>query len=454
MPRLRLIRSTSFRLAAIYLVLFTCSVVTLGAFVYLAIRNETRAAFEARIVEEDDALKREFDLKGRDRLIAVIEARSLGSAPMSYGLIDAQGRSLAGELAPEAGKPLVAGWNDLSEAEPDEIQATQPELVHALALRLGDGAWLLVGDEWRRSRNLPTLVLGAFSWALAIMLALGVAGGLWLSARFVTRIEAMSRAARDIMAGDWRRRIPEAGFDDDLSSLASTFNRMFDRLEKLFAVNRDVSANIAHDLRKPMAHLLRRLEAMRDDAALSVARPEVEAAIGDVEGVLETFEALLSIGQIEAGARRARFTPLDLSDLAREVVEAFGPAAEEEGKTLVARLDEVWRLRGDRELLVQMIANVVDNAIRHTERGARIEVSVEAGPKGPTLVVADNGPGVAPADLPRLFDRFFRADASRATPGAGLGLSLVAAVAELHDLRYIAKDNGPGLQVRIGAFVE
>ena len=195
---------------------------------------------------------------------------------------------------------------------------------------------------------------------------------------------------------------------------------------------------------------MRRLETARGEEASTSARNQaIGEAIGDIEGVLETFDALLRIGQIEAGARRAAFRPVDLGKIAREVVEAFAPAAEEEGKTIVARLETPLPLSGDKDLLKQMIANLLDNAVRHGAPGMRIEVSGERKAGGFLIRVSDDGPGVAAEDLPRIFDRFYRGAGAAGVAGSGLGLSLVAAIAELHDLDVAAADNRPGLSVTI-----
>ncbi len=183
-------------------------------------------------------------------------------------------------------------------------------------------------------------------------------------------------------------------------------------------------------------------------------RGAIETAIGEIEGVLETFNALLRIGQVEAGARRAAFRPLDLAEVAREVVEAFEPAAEGEGKTIVSRLDAPLPMPGDKELLVQMTANLIDNALRHTPAGVRVEVTGERTPQGLSLSVADDGAGVAPEELSAIFQRFHRADAARKSPGTGLGLSLVSAIAELHGLDCAASDNRPGLRITLTAAQE
>ena len=218
--------------------------------------------------------------------------------------------------------------------------------------------------------------------------------------------------------------------------------------------NKQVSADIAHDLRKPLAGVLRRLEVARDDLSSGAGRDAIGDAISDVEGVLDTFNALLRIGQIEAGARRAAFQSLDLAEVAREVAEAFAPAAEDEGKTLVTRLDMLLPLAGDKELLAQMIANLVDNALGHTPAGVRIEVGGERTAAGISLWVSDNGPGVAPADVEAIFQRFYRAGEAHRSSGTGLGLALVAAIADLHGLDCRASDNGPGLRIRLATAVE
>ena len=448
MSRIRLLRTTSFRLATIYLALFTASALALGAFVYLSIRHEILADFDDRIVEETDTLQSAFTQGGRERLAGIIEARGASGGGFSYGLQGPDGKLLAGDLRAPAGSP--GGWMEARESESGEPPEAKPEIVRALATRLPDGSTLVVGDERRRSDDILRGILSAFGWAVAATLALGTVSGLWLSAQFLRRIDSMALTAQQLMAGDWSRRIPLSPADDDLTALARTFNRLFDRIEKLLIANKHVSADIAHDLRKPLASMLRRLEAARDgDASKESVRTAIEATIAEIEGVLETFNALLRIGQIEAGARRAAFRPLDLAEIAREVMEAFQPAAEEEGKTLVARLNEPLPMPGDRELLVQMIANLLDNALRHTQAGVRVELTGRRTANGVSLTVADDGPGVAPDELKAIFQRFYRADAARTSPGTGLGVSLVAAIAELHGLECTASDNCPGLRITL-----
>ncbi len=448
----RLIRTTSFRLAAIYLLLFTLSALALGILVYVSVRHEILAEFDDRIMEESDALQDVFVKQGLEPLAAIINARGSAGGALAYGLEDPDGERLAGDLFLPNRRAAGAqiGWIEMPEADSNEPPEARPDMVRALVSRLSDGSVLIVGDEQRRTNEALREIIAAFGWAVGATIALGATGGLWLSAQFLRRIDAMRLTAKGIMAGNWSRRIPLSSIDDDLSALARAFNRLFDRIERLLLANKHISADIAHDLRKPLAGILRRLEAARrEDASSAAVQGAIETAIAEIEGLLETFSALLRIGQIEAGARRAAFRPLDLVEIEREVVEAFQPAAEEQGKALVLHGAARLPMSGDKELLTQMIANLLDNALGHTGRGVRIEVGAERTVCGVSLYVADNGPGVAPHELKTIFQRFYRADGAKASAGSGLGLSLVAAIAELHGLEYSASDNCPGLRVTI-----
>jgi signal transduction histidine kinase len=447
----RLLWTTSFRLAAIYLLLFTLSTLALGVMVYALVRREILADFDDRITEESDALQSVFKEQGRDALAQLINARESGGGALKYGLESPDGRQLAGDLSlPSSALAGPQGsWVEMPEAEGNEPREASSETVRGYISRLSDGSVLIVGDEERRADDALRGVMAAFGWAVGATIALGVAGGLWLSAQFLRRIDAMRLAAQGIMAGQWSRRIPLSPVDDDLSALARTFNRLFDRIEKLLLANKHVSADIAHDLRKPIAGILRRLEAARrEDASSAAVRGAIDAAVAEIEGVFEMFSALLRIGQIEAGARLTAFQPIDLARIARDAVDTLQPAAEEQGKALVFRLRTELPMSGDRELLTQMIANLLDNALRHTPEGARIEVVGERTRHGVSLLVADNGAGVAPKDLTAIFG-FYRADASPALSGSGLGLALVAAIADLHGLGCSASDNHPGLRVTL-----
>ncbi|HXW19591.1 MAG TPA: ATP-binding protein [Roseiarcus sp.] len=449
---LRLIGTASFRLAATYLAVFSLSVVLLGWVVYLSIGHEIVRQIDERVAAETAKFSSEFKANGLAHLAAHIRSRKEAGAFLDYRLEDNAGRLLAGSLPSikAADGTYHEGWT--TALIKTEYESDQPDFnqERALITRLDDGSVLIVGDELGGVEEARRAVLIAFGWALAAMIVIGVGGGVWLSAAFLRRIDVMTTTAQDIIKGDLARRIPLAKGDADLARLAGAFNKMLDRIGGLLEANRHVSSAIAHDLRRPLARALRGLETVRSEPSdLAKYEKAVDAASGDINNILETFSALLRIGEIETGARRAGFQDVDLAAIALEVAEAFQPAAADEGKVLTFELGERLPMVGDRELLTQMTANLIDNSIRHTPPGSHIEVKSLKAEGARRLIVADDGPGVRPSERGRIFERFFRVDSSRATPGDGLGLSLVAAIAGLHDATVAALDNEPGLKIVI-----
>jgi signal transduction histidine kinase len=265
-------------------------------------------------------------------------------------------------------------------------------------------------------------------------------------------VDAIASTAEAIIGGDLARRVPTLGTGDDLDRLAGTLNRMLDRIVVLVDSLRQLSSDVAHDLRTPLSRLYQRLEDARSHAQ---SMPEYEAAIdgavAEAEGLLETFSALLRIAQVEGSSPRAGFRDVDLSAVAESVFDAYRPDAEEAGHLLTAAISPGITMLGDQELLTQALANIVVNALRHTPAGTRISIQLTGSHEtGVFLVVEDDGPGIAAADLPRLTHRFYRGERSRTTPGNGLGLSLVSAVAELHGARLSVYAINPGLRVSLG----
>ncbi|MGH6967083.1 MAG: sensor histidine kinase, partial [Phenylobacterium sp.] len=315
------------------------------------------------------------------------------------------------------------------------------------AVALPGGYTLLVGDDEERIEALDGAVLRGFGWAFAGVVVLGVAGGYALSRDVHRRLAAISSTAEAIIDGDLARRVPVRGSDDDLDRLALTVNRMLDRISALMESLKQVSSDIAHDLRTPLTRLRNRLEA-------GLAEPHerthaLEAGLADLDAILETFAAILRIAQIESGARRAAFRSSDLSAIARTVVDAFAPSAEDERQSLTLSADGPVLVDGDPELLTQMLVNLVENALRHAGAAARIEVRASRTEGAALLSVSDNGPGVPAGERERLFDRFYRLERSRSTSGNGLGLALVAAVAKLHAADVRLLDAGPGLEATV-----
>ena len=269
----------------------------------------------------------------------------------------------------------------------------------------------------------------------------------------LARVEALSNVSREIVNGDLDRRIPLRGSNDEFDHLAVSLNTMFDRIQGLMDGLRQVSTDIAHDLRTPLTRLRQRIEmTLRNADDVASLRTAFQATLKDVDSILDTFSALLRIAQLETSERRAKFTDVDLTDLLRTAVELYAPMAEEKEQSIIEKIDDGLTIRGDRELLLQLFANVLENAVRHSPQRALIEIGGRRIVDGTVVSVCDNGPGIPEEMRTKVFQRFFRLEPSRTTPGSGLGLSLVKAIASLHNISVELLSNEPGLivQVRFG----
>ena len=425
------------------------SMIVLLGFIYWSTAVFMDKQIDATIEEEILGLAEQYDSRGLIGLSRIIEERvSLNpKGPAVYLLTDAELRPIVGNLS-----NWPSGANGESEWTHFKLEnwGRHPEqhTARARSFFLKDDLHLLVGRdvhdlELNRKRILDASALGL---ALTALLSLGV--GVIMSVRVMRRLEAINQTSREIMEGDLSRRVPTVGSDDDFDKLASNLNRMLERIEALMTAVHQVSDNIAHDLRTPLTRLRTRLEQIRGDKEAS-ASEQIDQAIEDAEELLATFNALLRIARIEAGSNAAAFTELDLTHLIDDIAVLYGPVAADKGQTLNVQGTEPVVALGDRHLLFQALANLVENAIKHTPTGTTITLSAASTPTGAVVKVADNGPGI-PAELhEKVFQRFFRTDASRSTPGSGLGLSLVRAIVDLHHARIELADNAPGLQVSI-----
>ncbi|HTK34019.1 MAG TPA: ATP-binding protein [Caulobacteraceae bacterium] len=437
-----MLRSISLRLAALYTALFALAVAVLGAMILFATREALARQFEARITTESVALAQEFRTEGLNGVLQAVRERDRTPGALDYGFKGPGGVPLAGRLSTARAS---SGWSVVSLPS----RSGRSSAVRLFSTDLGGGYRLLVGDDLEQIEALDGVVLRGFAVALLGVILLGAAGGYALSRDMQQRFAAMSGVAEAIIDGDLARRVPLRGEMDDLDRLAATFNRMLDRIGQLMESLRQVSNDIAHDLRTPLTRLRQRLEAALRTADAEQRAEAVEAALVDLDAILETFAGLLRISEIERGARRAAFRPLDLAATAGLVVEGFAPSAEEGGRFLSLVADGPVPVEGDAELLAQLVVNLVENGLRHTPVGSAVRVVVRRDEEGPVLSVIDDGPGVVMAEQERLFDRFYRLERSRSTPGSGLGLALVAAIAKLHGARAGLFDAGPGLEARI-----
>lgn len=455
MRRTRVYRTTGFRLAAFYAGLFAASVLILFAVIYWTASSALRQQLGTNVQSAVAALVEDYRSGGSSHTARIIEQR-LGSGRRGatfYLLLDPAGAKVAGNLS---GIVPRQGWHDLA-APGDQVEepgedsegSTEHRLL-AFGAMLPDGAFLLVGEDTHRIVEVEEAMIRAFGWALAVTILLGALGGSLLSFGFLRRVDAINRTTRAIIAGRLTDRVPSRGTSDELDELATNFNEMLDRLHSLMESLRQVSSDIAHDLRTPLSRLRQQLEAARSQARrIQDYEGAVDEAIADTDAILKTFAALLRIAQIEAGTRKSAFTTIDLSAVFQSIAETYAAIAEERRQSLTAAVDPGIQVRGDRELLTQMLANLVENALRHTPEGTKVTLGLTSGRTGPVGFVADSGPGIPAAAREKVFRRFFRLEESRSTPGSGLGLSLVAAVADLHGIAISLIDNEPGVRVEL-----
>jgi len=442
-----IVRTTSFRLASAYSLIFAASLGLLGTLVYWTTQAALDRHIATRIDSEMAFLVAKYRMEGLAELVEEVHERMesfVGGSHFEYLVVNGNGERLAGNLP---AMPDKAGWSDVKY----QADARNPNGIR-VRVRVDDldaGVRFAVGDDLSIIREINTSIAGAFGWLLLAFVPVSLVGGLILSRRFLRQVDAITRTAEAIIGGDLTQRIPPRGTNDDLDRLSNTLNRMLDRIATLIESLRQVSNDIAHELRTPLTRLRNKLVAAQSPIKSNQDQHHdaIESMIAETDGILDTFSALLRIAQIEAGTRRAGFETVDLSDTFENVTHAFEAAAEAEGKTIVSNVQPGHRIRGDRELLTQMLANLLDNAIQHTPSGSRIEMTLIRDTRGLIGSVADDGPGVPAEDRERIFERFYRIERSRATPGSGLGLAVVAAIAELHEIKVNACDRSPGLEI-------
>jgi len=446
--RARILRTTSFRLTALYTVVFGASVAVILGILYWATEGYTERQFDATLTTVVTELTEDYPNDPPEEIASDIE-QSLAQDPLGPGFYlfeDRDGRRLAGNLPAMAPGPgpvdltLPGGGKDGGEVR-----------LRGMGKILVDGAFVLVAADRAPIDDLQELWLRGLGWGLLATAVLGVGGGLVVSAGVLRRVDAINRICLKIMEGDLSQRLPGRGTDDEFDRLTGVVNAMLDRIEALLEGLRQVSTDIAHDLRTPLGRLRQQLEGalLRSGTAAEYER-SVERAMAEADRLLGIFNALLRIAQVEAGSRRRGFARVDLSALVGTVADVFQASAEEQGRAIRCRIEPEVAVTGDADLLSQAVANLIENALRHTPAGTGIDIALSRLRDGRAeLVVADRGPGVPAEERERVFRRFYRLEQSRHTPGNGLGLSLVAATAQLHRAEVSLGDNHPGLRVTV-----
>jgi len=447
--------SSSFRLVAWCAGVFGASVGVLLLVVYWI----TLAAIDQQLkdsVERESRLLTEIHAtRGPEALLRAVQRRisDLRSPRRFILVLDASGKRLAGNLP--SMNPAM-GWStfELPALPADQLLKGDDSSLGGSAIafgrRLPDGEFLLVGENRYRAEKAEEAIALAFAWGIVTTVLLALGGGALITSGFLKRIEEINRTSSSIMDGNLFNRVPTRGSGDEMDQLAVNLNAMLDRIQALMESLKRVSDDIAHDLRTPLSRLRQKLELART----RVATPEgyaavMDASIAEVDAILETFQALLRIAQIEAGTRRAAFSDVNLGGILSSVAEAFAPVAEDNGHRLKAAVERSATIQGDRGLLTQMVANLLENSIRHCEPGAVITITLTREGGQPALRVGDSGRGIPETERDKVFRRFYRLETSRTTPGNGLGLALVKAVADLHGAAIELSDNHPGLRVTV-----
>jgi signal transduction histidine kinase len=453
----KLFRTTTFRLSLTYVALFGAAAVVAIFYIYWNTTVLLTQQLHQTIDAELKGLAEQYKAGGQDQLVRTVAERSQTPGNSLYLVADAEGKRVAGNLS--AVSPEL--WNSVGPVEFVYSRAapggTEARLAFANVFRLPGDYRLIVGRDIEERRELARVVRSAMLWGLGVMALFGLGGGYLVSRNLLARIDAVAATTRTIMEGDLTGRLPVNGSGDELDRLSESLNLMLVRIEQLMAGLREVSDNIAHDLKTPLNRLRNRVEAaLREPYGEPAYREALERTIEEADGLIKTFNALLSIARLEAGAGGENRETLDVAALLRELAELYEPVAEERGLVLRAAAAKSILIRADRQLLGQAIANLIDNAIKYGapaaeqgSHGAKPEIAVEAETKGnmAQIVVTDRGPGVPLAERERVLERFVRLEASRSEPGSGLGLSLVSAVARLHGGRLQLEDNHPGLRV-------
>ena len=442
---------TAVRLTLVYMGVLGIFAVAIVLYLATNASDLLREQVHASIDEEVGELEEIFRRSNLSRLIRSVDRRARAPGANLYLIADAEGRIIAGNVRDiDAGILNQLGWT----AQPfhyrrfGEADGPRPLAIARVFLLLPSRLKMLVGRDMTEVARFGEIIRRTLWIAVAGVLLFGLLAWFLVGRQALSRIDSVARTSRRIMAGDLSQRLQLAGTGDEFDRLSQNLNALLDRIENLDTGLKQVSDNIAHDLRTPLARLRNKAERARRQGADDMVLADIQREADDL---ISTFNALLMISRVEAGGRAARLEPLDLSAAVADVHELFEAVVEDAGGTLSATIEPGLRAKGNRELLSQALANLIENAVKYAEPDGPLAVTLTLARAGreAAIVVADNGRGVAESDRERVQHRFVRLDDSRTTEGSGLGLALVRAIAELHRGRLDLLDNAPGLAARI-----
>jgi signal transduction histidine kinase len=491
----KLLRTTAFQLTLVYLIVFSLFAAFLLGYFAFNTRRLINEQIATTVADELQLLQGIYNQAGIGRLGRAVDVRSRRPGSSLYLVTTPMGEGLAGNVGSlEPGVLESEGWVETAYRRLEEPESAEHNALVRVT-RLPGGIRILVGRDLDERERMLHIVALAGRWSVAIVIVLGIAGGVFVSWRVLKRVDAMTGTTQTIMAGDLSGRLSVIGSGDEFDRLAVNLNGMLERIESLMRGLKEVTDNVAHDLKTPLTRLRNRCEAaLRSANSETEFRRVLEDTIEESEGLIRTFDALLMIARAESGEVREGMAEFDVAEVARDVSELYEPFAEDKGLTLEVNAKHHAAVKGNRELVSQALANLVDNAIKYAApaplpgtagvppqpcpptqagegrvgdagetptvpeevraaavNGARSSILVTADTEQDRIVltVSDRGPGIPSADRSRVVDRFVRLERSRSLPGSGLGLSLVSAVARLHGGELKLEDNAPGLRARI-----
>lgn len=452
--RLNLLRTSTFRLALVFLVIYGLSSFLILGFIYYTTAVFIDQQANETIIAESTGLQEQYRSNGLAGLIAVVAERSARDradnaiyllADPSYGRIVG---NLVGwpEQVREADGFIEFAIQSIDRDAPPDADPGE-SIARAEIFRLVSGHNLLVGRNLQEHLLFQEIVTQSLLWALVITLGFGLIGGLFFSRNLLKRVDSISQTSRRIVTGDLSQRMPVRGTGDEFDDLATTLNTMLAQIERLMDGMRTMTDNVAHDLRGPLTRMKARLEVtLLDPPAQESDRAAIRETIDETDRILATFNAILDIARAETGSLKEAFEELNLSEITHDVLELYEPIAEEGGKSVSATLESGVQVIGNRHLLAQALANLIDNAIKYAPPETIIAVTLKRQPMAGEIVltVSDAGPGIPASERDRVLERFVRLEKSRHAPGNGLGLSLVAAVSRLHGASLELSDSRPG----------
>jgi signal transduction histidine kinase len=457
----KLIRTTAFRLTLVYLFLFALFAASLLGYFAWNTRRLVTEQITTTVNAETGEISDIFGRRGLRTLVFTLENRALRPGANLYLVTTPAGQAIAGNVGSlSPGVMATTGWSETAYRRLEEQDSAEHRALVRVT-ELGGGFRLLVGRDLEERRRMFGIVAKAAQWSVLIVVVLGLGGGIFVARRVLRRIDAMTGTTQRIMAGDLGGRLPVGRSGDELDRLAENLNAMLERIEALMTGLKEVSDNIAHDLKTPLTRLRNRAEeALAKSGTEAEYRNALERTIEESDGLIRTFNALLMIARAESGQARDNMSDFDAADVASGIHELYEPLAEDAGMTLRLKALASAPLHGNRELISQALANLVENAIKYGKPlpaaqplGAdaagddRKVISIEARRQGDQVLlsVTDRGPGIPEADRKHAVERFVRLEASRTQPGSGLGLSLASAVATLHGGELRLADADPGL---------